>query len=79
MSRPALDKKKISFNIPIALLKEIEEYCTSNTLPFTQGVHILIRYGLDYVSALKSIPDFLQATNTLKSLADNKKKNVKRF
>lgn len=79
MSRPSLEKKKISFNIPIALLKEIEEYCTANTLPFTQGVHILMRYGLDYVSALKSIPEFLQATNTLKSLAAKKKKNVNRF
>lgn len=70
MARQKLDKKKISFNIPSALLEEIEEYCKVNTLPLTQGIHILVRYGLDYYAMMKNVPELLKVANTMKSLAD---------
>lgn len=70
MARKKLEKKKISFNIPTALLEEIEEYCKKNTLPLTQGIHILIRFGLDYDLMVKSIPDMLKAVDTIKELQE---------
>lgn len=70
MARQKLDKKKISFNIPSALLEEIEDYCKTNTLPLTQGIHILVRYGLDYYAMMKNVPELLKTVNTMKSLAD---------
>lgn len=71
MARKKLEKKKISFNIPTALLEEIEEYCKKNTLPLTQGIHILIRFGLDYSSMIKSVPDMLNAIETLKEMQES--------
>lgn len=70
MARQKLDKKKISFNIPNALLEEIEEYCKANTLPLTQGIHILVRYGLDYYAMMKNVPELLKMANAMKSSAD---------
>lgn len=70
MARKKLEKKKISFNVPTALLEEIEEYCNKNTLPLTQGIHILIRFGLDYDLMVKSIPDMLKAVETIKELQE---------
>lgn len=70
MARKKLEKKKISFNIPIALLEEIEDYCKKNTLPLTQGIHILIRFGLDYSLMIKSVPEMLSAIETIKELQD---------
>ena len=71
MARKKLEKKKISFNIPTALLEEIEDYCKKNTLPLTQGIHILIRFGLDYSSMIKSLPEMLEAVKTIKELQES--------
>lgn len=73
MARKQLDKKKISFNVPTALLKEIEVYCKENTLPLTQGIHILVRYGLDYAQMMKNVPNLLSAIDTVKLLSDENK------
>ena len=71
MARKKLEKKKISFNIPTALLEEIEDYCKKNTLPLTQGIHILVRFGLDYSSMIKSLPEMLEAVKTIKELQES--------
>lgn len=71
MARKKLEKKKISFNIPTALLEEIEDYCKKNTLPLTQGIHILIRFGLDYSSMIKSVPEMLEAVKIIKELQES--------
>ena len=71
MARKKLEKKKISFNVPTALLEEIEEYCNKNTLPLTQGIHILIRFGLDYSLMIKSVPDMLNAIETIKEMQES--------
>ena len=71
MARKKLEKKKISFNIPTALLEEIEDYCKKNTLPLTQGIHILIRFGLDYSSMIKSVPEMLEVVKIIKELQES--------
>jgi hypothetical protein len=71
VARKKLEKKKISFNVPTALLEEIEDYCQKNTLPLTQGIHILIRFGLDYSLMIKSVPDMLKAVETIKELQES--------
>lgn len=63
MGRVNLEMKKVTFNFPTALMGEVEKFCEVNTLPVTQGIHMLIRYGLDYHYMISNVPDMVRIMN----------------
>lgn len=69
-----IELKRVNFNLPVSLVKRVEDYAYSMGLNVTNAYIVLLNQALDQKATINNLPNLL---DMVKLLFDNKDEYVK--